>query len=121
MKQTTARQGCGCASRNGASKCAPTYIPEGAPGASIEINSAHSMKHEKHRSITVATDPVCGMQVDPSTSKHVLEHEGKRVAFCSAGCLAKFKADPKKYLEKPAAKPAACCGGHAHAHGQAPA
>ncbi len=65
---------------------------------------------------TMTTDPVCGMKVDPAISKHVLEHEEVRYAFCSAGCLAKFKADPGKYLAKPVAKPAACCGGHAHQH-----
>src|SRR5687768_3228553 len=75
----------------------------------------------KNANAGMVTDPVCGMQVDPATSKYVLEHEGARVAFCSAGCLAKFKADPKKYQDNPAAKPAACCGGHAHAHEQAPA
>jgi Cu+-exporting ATPase len=66
-----------------------------------------------------SVDPVCGMKVDPATSKHVFEHEGVRYAFCSAGCLAKFKADPKQYL----AKPASCCGGRAHqySHATAPA
>ena len=64
----------------------------------------------------MTVDPVCGMQVDPATSSHVLEHEGMRYAFCSAGCLGKFKADPGKYLAKPVAKAASCCGGHAHQH-----
>jgi len=63
------------------------------------------------------------MQVNPATSKHVLEHEGTRYAFCCGGCLAKFKADPKQYLvkaaTKPVAKPAGCCGGHGHGHAHA--
>ncbi len=42
-------------------------------------------------------DPVCGMTVTPQ-SKHTLEHEGKPFYFCSAGCKAKFSADPAKYL-----------------------
>jgi Cu+-exporting ATPase len=66
------------------------------------------MKHEAHSNKAAATDPVCGMKVDPATSKHVLEHEGTRYAFCCGGCLTKFKADPKRYM----VKPAACCGGH---------
>ena len=41
-------------------------------------------------------DPVCGMTVT-AQSPHVLEHEGKPVYFCSAGCKAKFAADPAKY------------------------
>ena len=31
-------------------------------------------------------------------SQHMLEHEGKPVYFCSAGCKAKFGASPAKYL-----------------------
>ena len=41
-------------------------------------------------------DPVCGMTVT-AQSTHVLHHEGKPVYFCSAGCKAKFAADPVKY------------------------
>src|SRR5947209_7139164 len=43
-------------------------------------------------------DPVCGMNVNPATAKHVHEHAGKKVYFCSAGCLEKFRAHPEKYL-----------------------
>ncbi len=42
-------------------------------------------------------DPVCGMTVTPQ-SHHFLEHEGKPVYFCSAGCKGKFSVDPAKYL-----------------------
>ena len=45
-------------------------------------------------------DPVCGMSVT-AKSPHVLEHDGQSVYFCSAGCKAKFAADPAKYT-KPA-------------------
>jgi P-type Cu+ transporter len=41
-------------------------------------------------------DPVCGMTVT-ATSPHVLQHEGSPVYFCSAGCKAKFAANPAKY------------------------
>jgi len=47
-----------------------------------------------------AKDPVCGMTVDPHTAKHRHQHEGRTYHFCSSGCLTKFAADPKKYLEK---------------------
>ena len=42
-------------------------------------------------------DPVCGMTVTPQ-SPHTLQHEGKPVYFCSAGCKGKFAANPAKYL-----------------------
>ena len=45
-----------------------------------------------------ATDPVCGMKVDPLAAKHFAEVDGTTYHFCSAGCGAKFKADPQKYL-----------------------
>src|SRR5208337_3050946 len=43
-------------------------------------------------------DPVCGMNVDPATARHVHEHDGKNYYFCCAGCVEKFKAAPTSYL-----------------------
>ncbi|SDO18207.1 heavy metal translocating P-type ATPase [Afipia sp. GAS231] len=45
-------------------------------------------------------DPVCGMKVNPATSKHRFDDRGETFHFCSAGCRTKFAADPQKYLEK---------------------
>jgi Cu+-exporting ATPase len=45
-------------------------------------------------------DPVCGMTVDPATSKHRFDYRGETFHFCSAGCRTKFAADPVSYLEK---------------------
>ncbi|WP_456772661.1 heavy metal translocating P-type ATPase [Bradyrhizobium sp. USDA 4369] len=47
-----------------------------------------------------AIDPVCGMSVDPATSKHRFDHQGHTFHFCSAGCRSKFSADPTKYLDR---------------------
>jgi len=38
------------------------------------------------------------MLVDPHTTKHRHQHDGRTYYFCSGGCLAKFVADPAKYL-----------------------
>ena len=46
------------------------------------------------------TDPVCGMAVDPATTPHSATHGREHHYFCSAGCLAKFEADPDRYTEK---------------------
>ena len=43
-------------------------------------------------------DPVCGMLVDPARAAHHASHAGHDYHFCSAGCRAKFSADPDKYL-----------------------
>jgi len=48
-------------------------------------------------------DPVCGMTVDPATSKHRFQHGGTTYHFCSAGCQTKFEANPAKYLAPKAA------------------
>jgi Cu+-exporting ATPase len=47
-----------------------------------------------------ARDPVCGMSVNPETSKHRLEHDGTTYHFCCNGCRTKFEADPARYLDK---------------------
>ena len=63
----------------------------------------HDDAHMPHTAVTaMVTDPVCGMSVDPARSPHHHEHAGQAYHFCSAGCRAKFIADPSKYL-KPAA------------------
>jgi P-type Cu+ transporter len=38
------------------------------------------------------------MAVDPHSARHRAEHRGRTSYFCSAGCRAKFVADPQKYL-----------------------
>ncbi len=48
-----------------------------------------------------AKDPVCGMNVTPETAHYKAQHDGKEYFFCSAGCLAKFQADPEKILSSP--------------------
>jgi len=62
---------------------------------------AHGADHS-HEADTahLATDPVCGMKVDPHTAKHRAEHAGRTYYFCSAGCRAKFVAEPARYLHK---------------------
>src|SRR6266481_6543783 len=66
-------------------------------GAHDHATHGHGGDHA-HGSTTVR-DPVCGMAVDPATSKHRFDCEGKTFHFCSAGCRTKFSADPKAYLE----------------------
>ncbi|HLV07886.1 MAG TPA: HAD-IC family P-type ATPase, partial [Croceibacterium sp.] len=46
----------------------------------------------------MAKDPVCGMDVNPATAKHMREHEGETYYFCNPRCAEKFEADPERYL-----------------------
>jgi len=48
----------------------------------------------------MATDPVCGMSVEPSKAAGSFDYQGKTYLFCSGHCLAKFRSDPAKYAEK---------------------
>src|SRR5258705_10869664 len=61
------------------------------------------------KSASSAKDPVCGMNVEPFTAKHKLDHAGKMYYFCCAPCLEKFRARPGDYLGP---RPAAAAGLH---------
>ncbi|MGH6736573.1 MAG: heavy metal translocating P-type ATPase [Methyloceanibacter sp.] len=50
--------------------------------------------------IHLATDPVCGMKVDPHAGKPSHAYQGHTYHFCSAGCQAKFAKEPERYLNK---------------------
>jgi Cu+-exporting ATPase len=69
--------------------------------------------HNGHRHAPAAAaaytvkDPVCGMDVDPHTTKHHHDHASRTYHFCSAGCRAKFAADPERYLGQKAPVPPA--------------
>ena len=41
-------------------------------------------------------DPVCGMTVDPKTSRRA-EHRGQTYCFCGEECMNRFKAEPERY------------------------
>lgn len=46
-------------------------------------------------------DPVCGMDVDETKARHSSDWDGKKHFFCSAGCKARFDADPAKFAHEP--------------------
>ena len=55
-------------------------------------------------------DPVCGMDVDPTTSEHHLVHDGTIYYFCSGQCRNKFDLAPDAYLSPATGHPT----GHGH-------
>jgi len=95
---------CGCAAR--AAAPANMAATSGCCGGGHD-HSGHD--HGDHHAGGKADvrDPVCGMSVDPVTSKHRFDYRGGLFHFCSAGCRAKFAADPQSYLDKTAPKAAA--------------
>ncbi|MXP24905.1 heavy metal translocating P-type ATPase [Altererythrobacter indicus] len=57
-------------------------------------NHGHGPDEESH----LVRDPVCGMSVNPETAKYTTTHAGEAYYFCNPKCLAKFEADPERYL-----------------------
>src|SRR5579884_878549 len=55
--------------------------------------------HGSHHRAGAATDPVCGMRVDPASTPHKHTYKNQTYYFCAAGCRAKFAAAPQKYLD----------------------
>lgn len=45
-----------------------------------------------------ALDVVCGMELDPKTTKLHVEHKGEVYYFCSMTCKNHFVHDPEKYV-----------------------
>jgi P-type Cu+ transporter len=87
--------------------------------------NAHACCHGDDKTPTMATDPVCGMLVDPATSKHQSTHDGQTFHFCCGGCKTKFDASPATYPVAGGTKgeSAGCCAAkpvpmamHDHAH-----
>ena len=69
-------------------------VPEGAStccGASPETAPTQAADP--------ATDPVCGMQVDPATARFESTWQGQRYVFCCEGCQTRFEQDPERYLD----------------------
>jgi cation transport ATPase len=58
--------------------------------------AGHCMGHA--HGVALVKDPVCGMDVDPVSSKHRAEFDGQSFHFCSGACKARFEADPARYL-----------------------
>ena len=64
----------------------------------------------------MALDPVCNMEVDPTTADWVSEHKGVKYYFCDEGCKASFEKAPDMWVS--GAYPqyigggCSCCGGH---------
>src|SRR5690349_21408698 len=69
------------------------------------MHREQSMKDLETKPASAVIDPVCGMKVNPERAAGSAQYEGKTYFFCSAGCVTKFKGDPKRYLEKKQLEP----------------
>jgi YHS domain-containing protein len=48
----------------------------------------------------MATDPVCGMEVEPATAAATSNYKGATYYFCAKGCKKEFDSNPEKYAGK---------------------
>lgn len=58
---------------------------------------------EMEGSISMTTDPVCGMRVDDHRGEFQTQFAGKKYFFCSDECRKEFEAEPDVYVETAAA------------------
>ena len=47
----------------------------------------------------MASDPICGMDVDPQTAEYQTEYKGKTYYFCSFDCKRQFDLQPEAYTD----------------------
>lgn len=76
------------------------------------MDAMSSDAHTHHRvEAQAATDPVCGMTVNPATTPHSTTYAGATYHFCSAGCQSRFEAEPSRFVATDASE---LDGGHPH-------
>ncbi|WP_438277125.1 heavy metal translocating P-type ATPase [Nitrobacter sp.] len=113
-EQAESKKGCGCADETPAAPSAGALSESsccGGDATAARSHGVHAHRHEQHHDHTAGAndgkvlDPVCGMSVDPQTSKHRFDHHGTTYHFCSAGCRTRFAASPQSYLDTSKAPP----------------
>jgi YHS domain-containing protein len=56
-------------------------------------------QHLRRQPMAQATDPVCGMTVDPESAAAKREHGGTTYYFCNSGCAKAFDRNPDAFVE----------------------
>jgi Cu+-exporting ATPase len=84
-----------------AAPSAPKPAPTTKPPAGADPHAGHTATPGASESAakqqTEATDPVCGLKVDPKTAPNA-QHQGRTYYFCSAQHQQLFSKNPAKYL-----------------------
>src|SRR5437868_7118746 len=79
--------------------CIGVYTHQGYIGQDLAMAASVNEHGPRVHAADLATDPVCGMRINPHTAKYRAEHAGRAYYFCSAGCRAKFLANPERYID----------------------
>lgn len=81
----------------GCRKSEPEPTAEESAPAAEESETGGQAGDPTAEAIAQKTCPVMGGPINPDI---YVDHEGRRVYFCCQACVAKFKANPEKYLAK---------------------
>jgi len=68
-------------------------------GAAEQAKPCGGGKHGSGDKAAPATDPVCGMRVDPAMAKHRFAYRGQDYFFCGTRCRERFELAPEKFLQ----------------------
>jgi YHS domain-containing protein len=67
------------------------------PNTESEPRTNRDPSSERPHSTDIASDPVCGMDVNPNEVNFRSESQRETVYFCSQACKTKFDKHPEKY------------------------
>jgi Cu+-exporting ATPase len=76
------------------------HEPDHSHGIPVHASAAHvhaGPGNDGPAGGATVTDPVCGMQVDPTTAAAHRDTPAGTAYFCSAGCAAAYDAEPQRY------------------------
>lgn len=68
--------------------------------ATVSFEKYDESKAETETGSKYYINPVCGVPIDKSNPKYVIEYKGEKVYFCCDGCKEQFVADPEKYMSR---------------------
>jgi YHS domain-containing protein len=89
MRMHGAGMGCGGGHRHGTQE----HRPDEDRGVEAGKGSAGVSR------TAIAKDPVCGMEVDPTTAAATIEYQGRTYHFCAPGCKDAFEMNPEKFVQ----------------------
>jgi Cu+-exporting ATPase len=77
---------------------APAVVPSARPVVGpVRVEVGERKLRRKVETMTTVKDPVCGMEIDPSTAAAKEEYQEKTYYFCSKSCHDSFKTEPEKF------------------------
>lgn len=79
------------------------YLARGAgEGQALDdwLRAERELRLYAERRSVMATDPVCGMQIEETKAEGKIEHEGRTYYFCSQTCHKVFERMPQRFVGK---------------------